>query len=83
MGEQVECHSGYTYAERPLALTWRGTRYEIAAVEARWRIPGGTRFRVRTTPGARFELLYVELYDEWRVNPLEAATDEAGWPAST
>ncbi|OGO48702.1 MAG: hypothetical protein A2Z30_01370 [Chloroflexi bacterium RBG_16_64_43] len=82
MGERVECHSGFTYAERPLALNWHGTRYEVAAVEAQWRIPGGTRFRVRTTAGARFELLYVELHDEWRVHPLEPAADESHPPTS-
>jgi hypothetical protein len=82
MGERVECHSGYTYAERPHALTWQGMRYEVAAVEAQWRIPGGTKFRVRTAAGARFELLYVELSDEWRVHPLESAADEGSPPAS-
>jgi hypothetical protein len=82
MGERVECHSGYTYAERPLALTWRGMRYEVAAIEAQWRIPGGTCFRVRTAPGARFDLLYVEMYDEWRVNLLEPAADGVSSPAS-
>lgn len=67
MTELVECHSGYEYAERPTALTWQGRRYAIAAVEAEWRIPGGKKFRVRTEDGQVFELLYVELYDEWRV----------------
>jgi hypothetical protein len=66
----VECHSGYEYAERPVALTWEGRRQEIEAVEASWRIPGGKRFRVRTTSGERFELFYGELYDEWRIHPL-------------
>lgn len=67
----VECHSGYTYAERPVALYWQGSRLEIAAIEAQWRIPGGRCFRVRTTEEHRFELFYGELYDEWRVNPVE------------
>ena len=65
----VECHSGYTYAERPVALRWEGQRLEIERVEAEWRIPGGKRFRVRTQDGRSFELFYGELYDEWRVNP--------------
>jgi hypothetical protein len=82
MGERVECHSGLAYAERPLALIWHGMRYEVATVEAQWRIPGGTRFRVRTAAGERFELLYIELYDEWRVHPLEPAADESRPPAS-
>ena len=36
----VECHSGYEYAERPVALHWQGQRLEIESVEAEWRIPG-------------------------------------------
>jgi len=82
MSERVECHSGYEYAERPLALTWRGMRYPVSAIEAEWRIPGGRKFRVRTEAGARFELLYAELADEWRVHPLEPAADESRAPAS-
>jgi hypothetical protein len=66
--ERVECHSGYTYAERPIALHWQGERLEIEQVEERWRIPGGLRFRVKVTDGRVFELFYGELYDEWRIS---------------
>lgn len=66
--EIVECHSGYTYGERPIALTWQGARLSIAAVEQAVRIPGGRRFRVRTEDGQVFELFYGELYDEWRIH---------------
>jgi hypothetical protein len=66
--DRVECHSGGEYAERPTALHWNGQRLEVAEVEARWRIPGGKKFRVRTRDGQVFELLYVELYDEWRIH---------------
>jgi len=66
--EEVECHSGSAYAERPIALHWEGARLEIEEVEARWRIPGGKCFRVRTRDGRVFELFYGELYDEWRVH---------------
>jgi hypothetical protein len=69
--ELVECHSGYTYAERPTAIHWQGERLEIEQVEAEWRISGGRRFRVRTRDGQVFELFYGELYDEWRINPIE------------
>lgn len=68
--DPVECHSGYEYAERPLAIHWEGERLEIEAIEDRWRIPGGKCFRVCVRDGRRFELFYGELYDEWRVNPL-------------
>lgn len=68
MNDPVECHSGYEYAEQPVALHWEGERLEIEAVEAEWRIPGGKRFRVRVKDGRVFELFYGELYDEWRIH---------------
>lgn len=63
----VECHSGYTYAERPTALRWQGERLLIDAIEQSWRGPGVRRFRVRTEDGRIFELSYGELYDEWQI----------------
>ena len=66
--ELVECHSGYAYADRPTAFQWDGDRLEIDEIEARWRIPGGQRFRVRVLDGRVFELFYGELYDEWRIS---------------
>ena len=66
--ELVECHSGYTYAERPIAVRWQGERLLVQEIEARWRIPGATCFRVRTEDGRTFDLFYGELYDEWRVH---------------
>ncbi len=68
MSDIVECHSGYEYAEKPIALAWQGQRLEIADILARWRIPGVKCFRVRTADGQIFELFYGELYDEWRIN---------------
>ena len=68
--ELVECHSSYTYAERPIALYWEGKRVEIEEIIARWRIPGGIRFRVSVADGRLFELFYGELYDEWRISQL-------------
>ena len=68
VADPVECHSGYEYAQRPTALHWLGARLEVEAVEAEWRIPGGKRFRVRTPDGQVFELIYGDLFDEWRIN---------------
>jgi hypothetical protein len=70
LSDPVECHSGYAYAERPIALHWEGRRLEVEQVEADGRIPAGRRFRVRTRDGRIFELLYAELSDEWRINPV-------------
>jgi hypothetical protein len=68
MTELVECHSGYTYAEKPIALQWEQQRLEISDILAEWRIPGGHCFRVKTRDNQTFELFYGELYDEWRIN---------------
>ena len=66
----VECRSDSEFAERPLALTWSGRRYEIAEILARWRGPNEKGFRVQTTDGAAFELTYREVPDEWQVQPI-------------
>jgi hypothetical protein len=66
---KVECHSGYTYTERPVAVVWEGCRQEIVAIEAEWRSPEGRGFRVVTSLGQRFVLQYHEAQDEWRILP--------------
>jgi hypothetical protein len=63
----VECHSGYTYAQRPIALRWQGVRLLIQDVEAYWRIPDGPCFRIRTEDGQVFELFYSESSAEWQI----------------
>jgi hypothetical protein len=70
MNDLVECHSGYTYAERPLAFQWEGRRHAIKESLASWRIPGGICFRVVTEENETYELFYGEMYDEWRINPI-------------
>jgi hypothetical protein len=64
----VECHSEFAYAEKPVALTWEGQRFEIAETLASWRTPDGRHFRVRTDDGQTFELLYLESTDEWKIH---------------
>ena len=63
----VSCHSDYSYAQRPVALQWEGQRLEVRMVEAEWRTPNGRGFRVATTDDRRFELIYLELNDEWQI----------------
>jgi hypothetical protein len=70
MNEKVECHSGFTYAERPVAFLWEGRRCAIREIIKEWRIPGGHCFKVLTDEQLTFELFYGELYDEWRINPV-------------
>jgi hypothetical protein len=65
--EQVECHSGTTYSERPVALYWEGERLLIVEIEARWRFSDGRRFRVRVEDDRIFMLYYIEQAEEWRI----------------
>lgn len=66
----VECRSDAEYAERPLALIWQGRRQEIAEILGRWRSPNEKGFRIKTTDGKIFKLVYRESPDDWRVTPL-------------
>ena len=68
MGELVECHSGFTYADTPVALTWEGQRLEIVQILAEWRTPEKKLFRVRTAGGMEFELAYSQATDEWQID---------------
>ena len=64
----VECYSGYTFAERPIAFVWEGRRYQIERILQRWRSPDGPGFRVLTADGAQYELTYSEAHDEWSLD---------------
>jgi hypothetical protein len=66
MDAAVECHSGYAYAERPIALQWQGERLEIKTILAEWQTPDGTHFRVQTTDDQNFELIYRIAEDAWK-----------------
>ena len=67
MDEPVECRSEVTYAERPIAFYWQGQRLLVSEVQARWRVPEGIRFRVRTEDDQVFELVYDEARDIWLI----------------
>lgn len=67
MGELVECHSGFTYAERPVALTWEGLRLKIVEILAEWRTPEEKHFLVQTTDGRKFTLAYSQSTDTWQI----------------
>jgi hypothetical protein len=66
MDAAVECHSGYAYAERPIALHWQGERLEIKMILAEWQTPDGKHFRVQTTDDQNFELIYRIAEDAWK-----------------
>jgi hypothetical protein len=67
--EIVECHSGFAYADRPVALTWQGLRLEVDAVLARGRTPQGAFFQVRAQDGRIFRLEHDEADDVWQIQP--------------
>ncbi len=69
--ETVECHSGFAYAERPVALTWDGQRLEVDSVLATWRTPGERCFRVLAGGLRVFDLVYREAEDEWQIQPIQ------------
>ena len=67
MTDTVECHSSSSYADRPMALHWRGARIPIVKVIKQWRVPEGKCFRVQTIAGMEFELCYLENELEWHI----------------
>ena len=67
---QVECYSGHTYAQEPRAFVWQGRRFEVEAVETRWRTPEGPAFRVRVQSEGVFELRYHEIEGRWSLAQL-------------
>jgi hypothetical protein len=66
--EPVECHSGASYGERPVALWWEGERLLVAKVLRRSRLPDGRGFRVRVEDGRVFDLVYHSSLDEWQID---------------
>jgi len=62
---QVQCYSGYTYAERPASFVWQGVAYKVEKVEREWQESGERHFRVYTEDKKSFELCYNEQKDEW------------------
>jgi hypothetical protein len=73
---EVECYSGYTYAEEPRTFVWQGQRHTVAHVERRWRTPSGPVFRICTSNNRYFTLAYDEAADTWNVQPVHRASEE-------
>jgi len=71
MEDSVECRSESSYPDKPVALTWEGARHEVQSILGRWLTPQGTHFRVRTTEGLVFELVYASAADEWHITPIQ------------
>jgi len=67
---QVNCYSGYTYAERPKSFLWEGVEYDIEEIEKEWLEPGERHFQVRTGGNKLFQLCYNEIYNQWSLTEL-------------
>lgn len=78
--DRVECYSGHTYAQEPRSVIWRGRRYPVIHVQARWRTPEGPAFRIETEQEMRFELYYHDIEARWTIWPV-AGPDSASAPA--
>jgi hypothetical protein len=70
MGVVVECHSGYTFPDRPKAIYKDNERLEVETIETEWRSPEGKFFRVKTMNGSIFELFYDEASDNWQIRQI-------------
>ena len=70
MSAIVECHSGYDYADKPVALTYLDRRLEIVTILAQGRTPDEKWFRVRTDDGQLFHLSYRRTSDDWQIQKL-------------
>jgi len=68
MKELVECHSEYTYSERPIAIWWQNERLPILRIIQEARFPHGKYFRVSTQEEYLFDLFYEEWQDQWVIN---------------
>ncbi len=67
MKQVVECYSGSTYAERPVAVHWQGQRLVVEQVLRSWQTPQGPGFDVLVADGRTFRLSYDESSDTWQV----------------
>ena len=68
-GERVRCHSGYTYAQRPVSFSYEGNEYKVERIIAETRLPEARQFLVTEVSGRVFELCYDEAEDAWQVRP--------------
>jgi len=65
---KVECHSGYSYAERPIAIETGGLRMDIEEILNEATTPEGRFFKVKIFDGRVIDLEYDEAKDEWKAS---------------
>ena len=64
---KVTCFSSSSYASRPVAFEWEGTRLIVDAILIENRTPTGKVFIVQAGNRRLYELIYDESDDTWRV----------------
>jgi hypothetical protein len=70
MKHAVECYSGSSYAQRPVAVHWQGQRLIVEQVLRSWRTPAGPGFDVLVADQRRFRLQLSEATDRWHVEEI-------------
>ncbi len=70
--QAVECYSGSTYAERPVAVHWQDGRLAVEQVLRSWRTPAGPGFEVAVADQRSFRLQLDEAADVWNVQEITA-----------
>jgi hypothetical protein len=68
----VECYSGATYAERPVAVHRQGQRLVVEQVLRSWRTPAGPGFEVTVAGQRRLRLQLDEAVGFWDVQEIAA-----------
>jgi len=68
----IECYSGATYAERPVAVHWQGQRLAVEQVLRSWRTPAGPGFEVTVAGQGRFRLQLNEATGTWDMQEIAA-----------
>lgn len=62
---EVICYSGYAADQEPRAVVVDGRRFEVVALERRWREPELRNFVVRMSDGTRCVLRQVVATGAW------------------
>jgi hypothetical protein len=66
----VECHSGYTYADRPKAMYLNHAWHKVKEIITEWQTPEGKHFRLITKDENSYELIYDIANDRWTCHQL-------------
>jgi hypothetical protein len=67
MPDEVECQSGFEYAQEPVAFREEGRRHTVAKILSEARTPAGKEFTVQDETGERFLLTYTVSQDAWQI----------------